>query len=73
MTLPNGNYPNQTKTIIIPGTMLTGPLGPTETFNITGIFAGYSSMTFDATAFIGIFIWDSGSWIFSSGNAITNP
>lgn len=73
MTLPNGNYIGQTKTIIIPGNWLTGPNGPSETFNIAGIFAGYSSLTLDVNGFIAILFWDGSSWSLAGGNAVNNP
>ena len=73
MTIPNGNFVGQVKTVIIPGAMLIGPLGPSEVWNIAGAFSGYSSLTMNNTAFNAILQWDGTYWQLMAGNAVTNP
>lgn len=69
ITIPNGNFARQYKTILIKG----DKLATTETFNLAGTFAGYSSLTFDGVGFVAVLIWDSSSWVLVGGNVTTNP
>lgn len=68
VVIPNGNYIGQYKQIFIPGDMLV----TTEMFNLTGTFATYSSLTFNALGNFAELIWDGSAWN-ATGNVITNP
>ena len=54
---------------MIPGNML----GITETFNLAGTFAKYTSLSFDGVGFNATLVWDGGAWTLLSGNANTFP
>lgn len=69
ITLPNGNYRSQLKTILIRSDKLL----TTERFNVSGTFAGFTSIYFDGVGFNAILQWDGVAWQILSGNCNTVP
>ena len=70
ITIPDGNHKGQSKRIYIRGEKLA----TTETFILSGNFAGFTSLTFDGVGFSAVLEWDgSSSWLFLAGNAAQNP
>jgi hypothetical protein len=65
VTLPNGNRKGQHKRIMIPG----DSLATTETFTVSGTFAGFTTLTFDAVGYNALLEWDGAAWQFMGGNA----
>lgn len=69
ITLPDGSYKRQYKSIYVLGTnALT-----TATFNLTGTLVGASSLTFNRLAFNAVLQWDGTAWHMIGGNAVVNP
>ncbi len=68
ITIPNGNRKGQFKQIIIQGSKLA----TTETWNLAGTFAGYTSLTFNAIGNAAMLVWNGDSWTVMGGNVTTN-
>lgn len=68
VVMPNGNYIGQYKQVFIPGDQLI----TTETFEMSGTFAIYTSLTFNALGNFAELIWDGSSWAVQ-GSVIVNP
>lgn len=68
ITIPNGNRKGQFKQILIQG----DKLATTETWNLAGTFAGFTSLTFDKLGFNAMLVWDGTSWSLMGGNAAIN-
>ena len=69
ITIPDGNANGQTKTIAIPG----GRLANTETWTLSGSFAGFSQLVFDGVGWNATLMWLDGSWGLVAGNAGITP
>lgn len=69
IAIADGNYRGQIKTIMIPGSRIA----TTETWNLTGNIAGYSSLTFNSVGFNAVLQWDGSTYHLIGGNCITNP
>lgn len=65
VTLPDGNYPRQTKQILVP----FANKDTTATFRVTGTFVGFGSLLFDKIGWSGLLEWDGAGWHLIGGNA----
>lgn len=68
VTLPNGNFQRQMKRIYIPGDQIAN----SESFNVTGKYAGYDTLTFNQLGFSAVLEWDGATWQIIGGNATPN-
>jgi hypothetical protein len=69
VVLPNGNHRRQIKRIYVPG----GSQPTTATFNVTGLFVGFTSLQFTTIATSAVLEWDGAKWQSIGGNADTIP
>jgi hypothetical protein len=70
VTLPDGNYVQQEKRLMIAG----DKLATTEKFIVTGTFAGgYTKLVFNGIGFNAVLVWDSSAWTIMGGNAELQP
>ena len=71
VTLPNGNHRRQTIQIFIETANLANQ--ETAQFNVTGTFAGFTSLTFNSVNFSAVLEWSGSHWVLVGGNALANP
>ena len=64
--LPNGNYKQQRKTIVIPAESVA----ETSIWSVTGTFVGFTSLTFNDLGTSVELMWDGNGWQYIGGNAI---
>jgi len=69
IVLPDGNSRQQYKTLLIRG----DKLATTEQFNVTGTFAGFTSLMFDGVGFSAVLMWSGTDWVMVGGNANIVP
>lgn len=69
VAMPDGNYLRQFKRIYIP----SDAIATTATFNLSGHFAGFTSLTFNTIAQSAVLEWDGAAWQLIGGNALHNP
>lgn len=69
VTLPDGNWIDQEKSLMIPTDLISG----TETFNVYGTFAGgFTQLIFNTIGFSADLRWDGKGWQLIGGNARLN-
>lgn len=70
ITLADGNYRRQIKRIhVLPERVAQG----TAEWNLTGNFAGFTSLTFDADGYTAVLEWVDTAWVMIGGNAVVVP
>ena len=71
LTLGNGTYLQQRKSLMVPKSRLDD--GDSATWTIAGAFSGFTSLKIDKVGYNAELQWDGTGWQLIGGNATTEP